>query len=227
MRFTISNLGGSPVQLQKVEFNLSSQGTKEDENRPPQFTADAQHIQAGVLGYSVDLAPWLASVGVDVEAFRERTDSGPRGVRLYKATGTTEDLTEEEYRQRMTKALGPFPEAAAKMSGRILYINPADGAEGMVRFATTMFLVEKGATTAVPVASQSHYNVQLDPVGRNYTRPINISQGLKVGEFDRFTIRIACPRSSAHRFRIRLLYNGNKYIDSPPISLTLFNPSGI
>jgi hypothetical protein len=59
-------------------------------------------------------------------------------------------------------------------------------------------------------------------------RKAAIAQELKAGEADRFLIKIGFDKSSRHRFRARLRFNGGRELMSPPTELRGFVPrSGI
>ncbi len=68
--------------------------------------------------------------------------------------------------------------------------------------------------------------MKLDVDGKNYVKKVALSQTLAPQEADRFTIRIAADRSSEHHFRVKLIYNDGKVLQSPPVSLNLFMPRG-
>ena len=68
------------------------------------------------------------------------------------------------------------------------------------------------------------YDGQLRTDGSRYAVPVDISQAIKPGEFDRFTFRVAASQSSQHMFRARFIYNGDKAVVCAPIILKYFMP---
>ncbi len=117
----------------------------------------------------------------------------------------------------------------------------ADGkrAEGSLRFQTEVPLVAAPATNpasgrrssaatrttatnsppATPAAAAA-----LRESGDNYEVRSELSQYLKAGEPDRFQIALSAPRTSSHRFRLKLIYGENGVIRSDPIQLDYFRP---
>jgi len=59
---------------------------------------------------------------------------------------------------------------------------------------------------------------------KNYRRIVPISQYLKKGETDRFTIKMAAKKSSMHRFKFRLSFGKDDELVSPDISLNIYAP---
>lgn len=175
-----------------------------------------------------DFAPVLASLGVDVASLREQPvdilDEGEETTYVYQTKdGKQYKLSEKELHERINKANGKFVDGKALFAGEISYLDPLDRTR---RISIKLFnAVHFGKRPpGAPRYPSFKYSVELDVDGKNYTKKIALSQGLVPQEADRFTIKIAADKSSRHRFRLKLLYNDGKVIESPPISLDLFMP---
>jgi hypothetical protein len=90
-----------------------------------------------------------------------------------------------------------------------------------VAFSIGVPLMDRSASGAAEPPS-GLYAVELEAEGTAYTREIPISQYLKAGEVDRFTIRVWVPKSSIHAFRLRLVYEDGRSVLSPPIGMSYF-----
>jgi hypothetical protein len=76
----------------------------------------------------------------------------------------------------------------------------------------------------LPMPPSYQYNAELEPTGCNYEVPVKLSQTLKSGDADRFTIRISCAQSAVHSFRIRWNFVGGFSSESQLIRLKHFVP---
>jgi hypothetical protein len=121
-------------------------------------------------------------------------------------------------------ALGPFTTNLALLKGELRYAYPR-APEGIrrVKFIAWIWLLNarrKGA----PRPPTAAYSVLLPPSGGRRSIVVPIAQEIKNDDTDRFTLRIASPKSSSHRFRIRLAYGSNQSVLSSWIKLDLFMP---
>jgi hypothetical protein len=88
------------------------------------------------------------------------------------------------------------------VQGRLNYVDQ-DGHPGILNFSTMSFLaLEPPAAKMSPSAS---YDVFLEAGKSNYTKRISISQQIKPGEADNFSIRIATDRSATFDFDMDIL----------------------
>lgn len=133
-------------------------------------------------------------------------------------------------------------QAKAACFGEIHYRwHDADGkrTEGSLRFQTEVPLVAAPATNpasgrrssaatrsaaASPPPATPAAAVTLRESGDNYEVRAELSQYLKAGEPDRFQIALSAPRTSSHRFRLKLIYGETGVIRSGPIQLDYFRP---
>jgi hypothetical protein len=223
MKMEIKNFGWKQIDSAEVKYQLL----------PPdgpdvfgQFDKSLT-VSESELGYiSLDFSQAFADLGVDVETLRNRP------IRITGATHTIRErdgrlvtLNKQDIDERVRKAFGPFPEGVAKVVGEIIYRDPRQNGESRsIKFVNRVHLGEKGP--GAPAPPSFTYNVKLEVNGSDYEKRMPISQALKPGEFDRFTIRVAADSSSDHRFRLRLVYNKGRFVQSPPVELNLFMPKG-
>jgi hypothetical protein len=157
----------------------------------------------------IDLTPALTVLGVDVTTVR---NAG------YK-------LNEDEYSEPLKKACGPFVGCSAIFAGEIAYDDPAIlGKRRSVKLVNVIHFGPPGKGQPRPPSFR--YSVRLEADGKNYVKKVSLSQTLAPQEADRFTIKIAADRSSQHHFRVKLICNDGKVLQSPPVSLNLFMPRG-
>lgn len=157
----------------------------------------------------IELDPALTSLGVDVATV--------------EAAGHS--LNDDELSDSLKKACGAFVGCAAMLAGEISYDDPAvPGKRRAVKLLNVIHFGPPGKGKPRPPSFR--YSVKLDVDGKNYVKKVALSQTLTPQEADRFTIRIAADRSSLHHFRVKLIYNNGKVLESPPVSLNLFMPRG-
>jgi hypothetical protein len=218
MCLPIQNLGWGKVMIEKLEFNLVDTDAPDDFEQPPRFTTGVHHDDDFLL---IDMTPHFAEFGVDAGFFRGRPLFDKDKVIILRPDGR-EELARPEFEARFAKALGPLKNPAAKAVGRIVFQDPVSNKQQNVKFSAIVHIGQELPGAPAPIAAR--YSVEIQSEGANYVRSVEISQALKPHDFDRFTIGIAAPKSSSHRFRVRLVYNSSKFVESPPILLDLFNP---
>ena len=77
----------------------------------------------------------------------------------------------------------------------------------------------------IPMPPNYTYNVMLEPQGKKYEVVCQPVHSLQNGEADRILIRVGCPRSATHTFRIKWRLSGGREMVSGPIKLHHFVPS--
>jgi hypothetical protein len=184
----------------------------------PRFTAEIHRDDDFLL---VDVTPQFAELGVDPAFFVGSPRFEADKVIIQRPSGR-EELARPEFDARLAKALGPLKHPAAKAVGRIVVQDPVSKRQQNVKFSAVVHVGKEGPGALAPFAAS--YSVEIQPEGANYVRSVDISQALKPHDFDRFTIGVAASKSSSHRFRVRLVYNGSKFVESPAILLDLYNP---
>lgn len=90
----------------------------------------------------------------------------------------------------------------------------------VVRFRTRLRLGEP--LPEAPVHASAAYDAILESSRENYEMRVPISHEVSPGKVDRFTIRVAAPAASRHRFRLRLRFNESGLVESQPIELHVF-----
>jgi hypothetical protein len=202
MSFFIENHGWGKVQNCKVVFRI-----KPIENNSSTDSSTKGEINVGDFDQSgfVSLVKYFKNMGVRVP---DSINSGQ--VTLWR---------EEDW--------GPFHSGRAKVFGEIYYegINvKGDISKEKVQFETEVDFREFDGEG---VPDGKIYDVELESDKSNYVKTVSISQGTKTGDFDRFNIKIAAPKSSRHQFDLLLLYNNNKQFIIPNISLNYFMPRNL
>ena len=160
----------------------------------------------------LDVSDALARSGADVK-------------RITELEPVSWELDEDyEAPAEIMTALGPFRHNLAVLKGELQYASTAaQGRVQSVKFIASTWLVNARRMGA-PRPPTAKYSVLLPPEGEHLSIPVSISQEVKAGDTDRFTLEVASRRSSHHRFRIRLVYNDNQSEVSPWINLEIFMP---
>lgn len=215
----IINDGWGDLPTVTAHFNISpSESTypddlpeSEDVGPPYKFQV-TEHLRPEKNELLLDFSDALARSGADI--------------RKLKKLGRVSWEVGEDYKapRNVRAALGPFRHNLALLTGELRYEAPTVPAGVQsVRFIATTWLVDAGRKGA-PRPPSAAYSVLIPPEGGQRSIPTSISQEVKTGDTDRFTLQIASRRSSRHRFRVRLIYNDNQAILSPWIALEVFMP---
>jgi hypothetical protein len=239
----LENDGWSDVEKPVLRFNVAP-------SNPDDWTIEGSFAKppAGTLEQSftneircesfsesakVDISKALSDAGANIERLSELetieigTESGTERVVTEGRDDQHETFTREEYDRELKKALSPFVDNLALVEGEIDYeTHAAPAGKRKVRFCTFVHLYNEHRAGAPPPTT-CEYNVLLRTEGSHYTVPVNVSQEIKPGELDRFTLRVGAQKSSQHRFRIRFIYNGQKELLSGPIDLKVFIPRSV
>jgi hypothetical protein len=125
---------------------------------------------------------------------------------------------------KWTECLGPFKSEASTLVGEIGFkVEDSSGSESVVKFFAHVFLANENRR-GIPRPPSYKYDTAFDVQNANYQRRVNISHSLQAGEADRFTVKIAIPRSSHHRFQATLRDVSGLVWKSVPIELRCFVP---
>jgi hypothetical protein len=228
MRMHFNNFGWLRIQNATIKFNLIQPDDQEDFGRVLTQSLTALEDKDGYI--SLNLAPIFEGLGVDVATLANRPYESEYGGdtethKIREKNGTTLTLSGEQYKARVIKARGPFPQGAARIFGQIEFANPTNpGNVQAIKFVNIVVLGEQGPGAPAPPSFQ--YNVKFQVEGQNYERRVALAQALKPGDYDRFTIQVAADSSSTHHFDLRLVYNDGKVVQSPVVDLKLFMPRG-
>jgi hypothetical protein len=127
------------------------------------------------------------------------------------------------------KELGKFSSGSSLVYGELnfksLTINGALE-QYSVKFATIVHLSNKGLSGAA-LPSSFQYKARFNVDQKNYQVPVAISHSLKSKEADRFNVRVVAPKSSFHKFKVRLLYNNGDSVISEPIEMRILVPKSV
>lgn len=155
----------------------------------------------------IDFAPVFKELGVDVEKLRSNRFPFFRGA----------------YTQDIIKAFGPFKDGQVKIIGEIHYsgLNP-NGVKcrEQLKFEAIIDLGSPGEGAPLPPSFQ--YDIIFKTDKSDYEETLSISHVIKLGDADRFNIKISALKSSRHVFDLILLYNDNETITIPNIGLNYF-----
>lgn len=219
LRLPLVNVGFGPVSSCTVRFALAPERDGARAGGPLPFELDAT---AAVEHGGLDLGPAFATLGVDVAALRNLDDELAAHV-----VGVHDDEpapeSPDQRRARIERALGPFALGVGFVRGEIAYAGlDLHGAPFARQLA---FRAEVSLTRAFPKAPfppTARYDVELEVDRQGYAVRVPTAHVLKPGEADRFTLHLAAPRASWHRFRLCLRCVDGELIESPPIELELF-----
>jgi hypothetical protein len=241
--FILQNEGWGEVQDAFVRFNLVSVGQ-------PIFTSETyQHeVQVGTFleQCNVNLSDALEERGVNIQFLAGVNQGKPEYASIRTLMGRffgnfetfEENIGHPEY-QRLMDALGSFANSKSTRSRRYSAVAYGEISftgttieghlkQDKVKFSTEIPLLILGGYGA-PSPPTYQYGVWLDVDRENYQafaqdKGSSVSQYLRAGDIDRFNIRVGVSKSSFHTFRLRLIYNNEQSLFSPPIALHIFVP---
>ncbi len=195
--------------------------------RPYKHSIDAGHL---VDRLEIDVTPAFANDGIDISDLLlltngEWADDGQ--LELPEVEGSRERLSRDELRRRQEKALGPFKEWVGTLAGEACYAPVAAPDERRsVKFQTFVYLANRNLL-GIPRPITFQYQIALEADGRSYNKVLPISQELKAGDTDRFTLKIAIPQSSSHCLRLKVRDVSGHELQSMPIALECFVPRSV
>jgi hypothetical protein len=141
-----------------------------------------------------------------------------------KADDSEERMTKAQMEARWEQCLGPFNMEVGTLAGEIDFNTVGDlSANNVVKFSAPVYLTNmnrKGILRPPSYKYDSAFNVQ----ALDYQRRVQISHSLQPGEADRFTVKIAVPQSSRHRFHVTLRDLSGLVWQSVPIEMNCFVP---
>ncbi len=203
------NIGWGRVYDATVQLQVAAEGKTLDGNT-------ARTIDLGTFDTStvIDLTELFRGLGVDLPLLRRR-------MRLLWERPDVGDY--DHARDALVDELaGPFKDGGG-ITGEISYVAETldeKKRRQSVRFETSIYFRIPPPTG--PLEPSFDYSVLLDVDRRGYRVNLPLSQVIKPGEADRFTITIASRKSSIHEFRLSLLYNEQESITLGPFELRFF-----
>ena len=136
--------------------------------------------------------------------------------------GLEERMTGSEMQERWKKCLGRFSEEIGTLIGEINFTS-ADESDRKIKFHAPVYLSNVGRK-GIPKPSTFTYDTAFEIQNINYLRSVPISHTLQPGEADRFTVRVAVPQSSFHRFHATVRDISGLALRSLPIEMSCFVP---
>jgi nucleoside phosphorylase len=138
--------------------------------------------------------------------------------------GAQERIVAAEYHRRIRMCLGPFRDWVGTLAGEISFASADDASHHyQVKFQAVVYLGNENRK-GIPMPPTYTYATIFDAQKTAYQRLAKISHAIKPGEADRFTVKIAVPRSSSHRFRATIRDIGGLVLKSLPIEMNCFVP---
>jgi hypothetical protein len=168
----------------------------------------------------------FAARGVDVQGLDTLlnvVDSKGDVVTVRDAAGAQSSLSRDEHEKAVKKSLGPFQDAVGTIIGEIDFVESSSVQKYLVRFRAVVFIWNVNRR-GLPRPPSALYDVEFQPVGRDYRKNVPVSHELRPGEADRFLIRVAVSQSSIHQFRVLFRDIGGEQVISPWIRLKCFVP---
>jgi hypothetical protein len=137
---------------------------------------------------------------------------------------TKERIVAAEFHDRMKEYLGPFQDSVGTLAGEISFATTEDANRRyQVNFQAVVYLDNLNQVGILKPPSWAG-NVKFDPQNTAYKRSVKISHEIKPGDTERFTIKIAIPQSSSHRFRATVRDIAGLDLASLPIEMKCFVP---
>jgi len=231
LHFPIENEGWGAASNATINFNLDPLS----KDSTPKFSLPYQHsVVVGSIDESVnvDISDAFKKAGVALDQLDNLRIVGESyGANEHTVTtidkGDNEEIqTYEEFEGKRSKILGPFSNGGALVSGSISYESLTPGEEKSVnelKFSTVVWIFNEHRGGA-PMPPSYGYSTKFEVDKKSYSRRVNMSQEIKPGETDRFTLKIGVDKSSLHTFNMRLAYNGSKVIQAGSFQLGIFVP---
>jgi hypothetical protein len=221
LTFTVLNEGQEPLRDTVVKYQVKLSSGK---------VSGAHSVALGGLDDQsvVDISPAMAEFGMAGALMRSLDgleNATPRSVLL--ETNNLQ-LPVQEWHERVQEAAGSVKDDHVTVTGTLSGWWKDAGQvkhDVLVPFSVAVRVL---AWSQPPDYSRSNpsysYDIMLDGDRKNYKRRVFVAQTIKPGEPDRFYLRVAAPMTSKHRFRLKLVYNRNRILESQPVALTVFVP---
>lgn len=251
MHFLLVNEGWGDVKNCIIDYNILPKGEKALFEDIYPYSANIGNFEKT---YNVDLSDTLKTLGVnveileteeqmwltfyncrlkmiaDIEKYPEYLGSkNANKFALEREKRTMEHLQKkidiENAKRRRVDALGIFKAMDAMVFGEIKYQHNdvyGKNKRDTIKFYTLVSLVEPGA--GAPVLPSYNYGLMLKTDEENYKLDLPVSQALHPLDIDRFVINLGMPKSSLHKFKLKLFYNDSFFVESKLIHLHGFLP---
>ncbi len=136
---------------------------------------------------------------------------GSNEVTFIDQQGNSQMVPKMQFEQLRQACLGIFKSNKALVSGKVVFETTANGRalEHSIKFSTLVHILYRSFAGA-PFPPTYQYLTKFEVDGEGYQRRVSISQVLRPGEVDRFSLKIGADKSSLHSFKVRLLTTVDK-----------------
>ena len=241
MAITLENVGWGAMEQCLLRFSLAGWSDVEGQPESNHFPYEVQLGDIVEDSKRVALEDFFVQVGADLRLLEMLSESegGDKDWVYFPSASslgdvfndTTQPRTKQnlrrlpftEYNDLLAKALGPFPDGAGRLTGRLDYGQTDYNGTKSRHTIGVMARVEIGGPClGLPGPPSYSYNVRFEVDGVDYMKRVPISQWLGAGATDRFLLFIGAERSSVHDFDLVLRYNDSQQIESRAVHLALF-----
>lgn len=231
LHFRILNEGWGAASNVKIAFNIEPQ----IRNQSSIFSGPYNHsVTLPTIDnhIDVDISDAFAQAGVKLEELQDLKirrytyGGGEDTITVRDKKGEELTMTRKEFEMKRASLLGPFVEGGGLVSGIISYnsLQPnGNSITNELRFSTIVWIYDENLVGINRPPSYA-YSTKFKVTGEKYSRRVNMSQEIKPGETDRFTLKIGVEKSSLHAFNLRLIYNGTKELQAGSFQLSTFVP---
>lgn len=236
MVLRIKNEGWGKISNAVLRCNLLQTGIKGYMPDPPIDRIEirepfAHTFKIGDFAESAELnlRDTLKTLGVDIEAIEKAPRRSQQMYALH-AMNNGENTIFAKHMGRFPDmetdtAWAAFPDGYVVVAGRLDFDSlDEQGVDKRfslpIRARVFMFTMRYDQ----PMPPSYEYSAELEHTGQDYEVPVKMSQTLKSGDADRFTIRLSCTQSAFHDFRIRWRFVGGLTCQSYNIRLRHFVP---
>jgi hypothetical protein len=175
----------------------------------------------------VDITSAFQEEGVDIDGLSLLSNGKWEGRDTFVVPGSDgsgDRISGTELEERWKGCLGRFHEETGTLIGEIAFATSAAADHRReVRFQAEVFLSNENRR-GLPRPPTFMYDVALVAPGDHYQRRVPISHTVQPDETDRFTIRLAVPQSSLHRFHATLRDITGLALTGLPIEMRCFVP---
>ncbi|MGA2060113.1 MAG: hypothetical protein ABSG67_06500 [Thermoguttaceae bacterium] len=231
LHLCIFNDGWGPAKHTNIFFRLIPLVDKQepipDYTSPYPYTISLEDINDSL---NVNISSFFKKEGVNfnglssLQNVKEVDSRGNHNLIVINPDGSEKTLTYEQYEKEFHSYFGKFEIGGALACGEISYESKSvDGTNQYhkFKFATVVWIYDENLK-GLPKPPSYQYKTQFEVEGHDYDRRVNVSQEIKPGETDRFSINIGVDKSSFHKFSLQLVYNGSQCIEFDDIELTEF-----
>lgn len=195
----IVNDGWGKIRNLKLHFNVSNK--EKDVSVWKNNNEDYRH--------HINVGSFFDSVNVDLTPIFKRYKVKSMFLDLISRSAQRVGVPYLLYVANQHRALGAFEQGYARVYGIMDYFADTYCSKNehfTLKFITDVWLFNTYEILAMLPPSQE-YEIEFASEGENYLRELDLSHSLVSQETDRLTIKIGMPKSSTHKFDIKLIFN--------------------